>query len=118
MKKLMNEDNERDHRKEATLKEGPADYITMDEVAAALQKMKRHKAPGLVTEMIQSTEDIGTQWISHLCHSIVKEGCIQENWKSSMLLPIYNGKGDLTECRSYRGIGLLEHAVKVVERIF
>jgi len=118
MKKLINEENEWDHRIEVTLIEGPADYITMGQVAVALKKMKRHKAPGLVTEMIQSTEDIGTQWISHLCHSIVKEGCIQENWKSSMLLPIYNGKGDLTECRSYRGIGLLEHAVKVVERIF
>jgi len=28
------------------------------------------------------------------------------------------GKGDPMECGSYRGIKLLEHAVKVVERIF
>jgi len=35
----------------------------MDEVAAALKKMKKHKAPGLsglVAEMIQTTGDIGT----------------------------------------------------------
>jgi len=32
--------------------------------------------------------------------------------------PIYKGKGDTMECGSYRGIKLLEHAVKVVERIF
>jgi len=42
-----------------------------------------------------------------------------EDWKSSMVLPIYKGKGDPTECGSYRGIELLEHAMmKVVERIF
>ena len=35
-----------------------------------------------------------------------------------MVLPVYKGKGDPVECRSYRGIKLLEHAVKVVERIF
>jgi len=93
----------------------------MDEVAAALKKMKRHKAPGmsgLAAEMIQSTGNIGTQWILDLCNGIVKEGCIPDDWKSSMVLPIYKGEGDLTECRSYRGIKLLEHAMKVVERIF
>jgi len=48
----------------------------------------------------------------------VKEGCILEDWKSSMVLPIYKGKGDPMECGSYGGIKLLEHAMKVVERIF
>jgi len=48
----------------------------------------------------------------------VKEGSIPEDWKSSVALPIYKGKGDPTECGSYRGITLLEHAMKVVERIF
>ena len=46
MEKLMNEENEWDHRIEATVNEGPADCIRMDEVAAALKKIKRHKAPG------------------------------------------------------------------------
>jgi len=53
-----------------------------------------------------------------LCNGIAKEGCIPEDWKSSVVLPIYKGKGDPMECGSYRGIKLLEHAMKVVERIF
>ena len=88
---------------------------------AVLKKMKRHKAPGLsglVAEMIQATGDIGTQWILDLCNDIVKEVSIPEDCKSSVLLPIYKGKGDPMECGSYRGIKLLEHAMKVVERIF
>jgi len=68
--------------------------------------------------MIQATEGIGTQWLLDLCNGIVKEGCISEDCKSSVILPIYKGKGDPMEFRSYRGIKLLEHAMIVVERIF
>jgi len=93
----------------------------MAEVTAVLKKMKtkRHKAPGLlelVAEMIQATGDIETKWILDLCNGIAKEGSIPEDWKSSVVLPIYKGKGDIMECGSYRGIELLELAMKVVEK--
>ena len=79
-----------------------------------LKKMKRHRAPGLsglVAEMIQA------QWVLDVCtgNGIVKEGSIPEDWKSSVVLPIYKGKGNPMECGSYRGINFLEHAMKVVE---
>ena len=73
MEKLMNEENEWDHKILAEVKEGPANCIRIDEVAAALKKTKRHKAPGLsglVAEMIQITGDIGTQWVMDLCNGI------------------------------------------------
>ena len=57
------------------------------------------------------------QWLLDLCNGIVKVGCIPEDWKSSVILPIYKGKGDPMACGSYRGIKLLEHAMKVVEGI-
>jgi len=101
MEKLMNEENEWDHKISAGVKEGPADCIRTAEVRAVLKKMKRHKAPGLsglVAEMIQATGDIGNQWLLDLCNGIVKEGCIPEDWKSSVVLPIYNlWSVDLTE---------------------
>jgi len=82
MEKLMNEENEWDHKISAWVEEGPADCIRIAEVTAVLKKMKRHKAPGLsglVAEMIQATGVTGTQWILwllDLCDGIVKEGCI------------------------------------------
>jgi len=79
MEKLMNEENEGDHKISVEVKEGPTDCIRMAEVRAVLKKMKRHKAPGLlglVAEMIQATGDMGTQWILDLCNGIVKEGSI------------------------------------------
>jgi len=93
MEKLMNEENEWDHRILAGVNEGPADCIRIDEVAAALKKMKRRKAPGLsglVAEMI-------TLWILDICSGTVKEGCIPEDWKSSVVLPLFKGKVDLTK---------------------
>jgi len=89
--RLINEENEWDHKISAEVKEGRADCIRMAEVRAVMKKMKRHKAPGLsglVAEMIQTTGDIGTQWILNLCNGIVKEGSIPEDWKSSVVLPI------------------------------
>jgi len=59
--------------------------------------------------------ELGGCWI---CNGIVIEGCIPEDWKSSVILPIYKGRGDPMECGSYRGIELLEHAMRVVEGIF
>ena len=117
----MNEENEWDHRISAGVKEKPPDCIRIDEVAAALKKMKRHKAPGLsglVAQLIQVIGDTGTQWILDLGNGIVKEGCMPEDWKPSVVLPTYKRKWDPMECGSYRRIKLVKHAIKVVEGIF
>ena len=51
-------------------------------------------------KFFSDTGDTGTQWILDLCNGIVKEGSIPEDWKSSVVLPIYKGKGDPMECGS------------------
>jgi len=43
MEKLMNEENEWDHRISAEVKEGPADCIRIDKIAAAVKRMKSPK---------------------------------------------------------------------------
>jgi len=89
-------------------------------VGAALKKMKKQSPRYVRASSTNDTihGDTGIQWILHLRNGIVKEVCIPQDWKSSMVLPIYTGKGDPLECGSYRGIKLLEHAVTVGERIF
>ena len=34
-----------------------------------------------------------------------------------MIVPIFKGKSDVMSCGSYRGVKLLEHAMKIVERV-
>ena len=41
-----------------------------------------------------------------------------ESWKRSTVVPLYKGKGNVLECGNYRTIKLLEHEMKVMERVF
>ena len=40
-----------------------------------------------------------------------------KEWELSTVIPIYKGKGDPMEHGSYRAIKLLEHGMKVLERV-
>ena len=40
-----------------------------------------------------------------------------EDWYKSWLTTVYNGKGDVMECGSHRGIKLLEYAINILERV-
>ena len=59
----------------------------------------------------------GSRWMTDLINNIVKEGCIPDDWKKSILVPVYKGKGDPLVCGSYRAIKLLEQPMKVLERV-
>ena len=54
--------------------------------------------------------------MTDLCNAIVNEGKVPD-WCKSWIVSVYKGKGDAMECGSYRGIKLLEHAMKVFERV-
>ena len=52
-----------------------------------------------------------------LINNIVKECCIPDDWRKSILLPVYKGNSDPLVCGSYRAIKLLEQLMKVFERL-
>ena len=72
---------------------------------------------GVVSEMMNASGGFGTKWMTDLITSIVKDGCILNDWRKSILVPVYKGKGDSLVCRSYRAIKLLEQPMKVIERV-
>ena len=83
--------------------------------------MKKCKAAGpirIVSEMFIAEEDCSVGWLASLCNLIVAQGRIPDNWKRSILLPVFKGKGGPMQCGTYRAIKLLEHAMKVIERVF
>jgi len=94
--------------------------ITCQEVREAMAKMKCGKAAGpsgLVAEMLKAAGEIGVQLLTDLFNAVVKEGKVPADWSKSWVVSVYKGKGDAMECGSYRGIKLLEHAMKVFERV-
>ena len=90
------------------------------EVEAAIGKMKLGKAAGpsgVVADMLKAAGDDGTRWMTELSNAVVRDGKIPKDWSRSWLVNVYKGKGDALACGSYRGIKLVEHAMKVLERV-
>ena len=42
---------------------------------------------------------------------------MQAEWTLSIVVPIFKGKGDIRNCSRYIAVKLLEHGMKVVERM-
>jgi hypothetical protein len=120
--KLLNEEFEwdKDGLEKVDKVSGPAEIITYGEVKAAITKAKSGKAAGpsgVGAEMLKASGDVGVKWVTDLCNAIIQEGKIPDDWKKSWMVNVYKGKGDALECGSYRGIKLLDHVMKVLERV-
>ena len=66
--------------------------------------------------MLKAAGDQGIEWLCELCNAIIRQHKIPEDWKQSILLPIFKGKGDPL-CGCYRAKKLMEHGMKVLERV-
>ena len=74
----------------------------------AIEKLKRHKSPGIDQISAESIKVAGrtNHSESHkLINSISNKEELPEEWKESIILPIYK-KGDKTDCTNYGGISL------------
>ena len=75
------------------------------DVEMALEKLKRHKSPGIDQIPAESIKAAGRtirSEIHKLINSIWNKEELHEEWKKSIILPIYM-KGDKTDCSNYGG---------------
>ncbi|XP_076940095.1 uncharacterized protein LOC143609136 [Bidens hawaiensis] len=94
--------------------------ITQEEVRNALRKMGRAKAVGLDNipiEVWKCLGEEGVMWLTTLFNTILKTEKMPDQWRSSVVVPIYKNKGDAQCCGNYRGIKLLSHTMKLWERV-
>ena len=120
MEKIMNVENEWDQMAKADMVEGPDEEVTYKEVMEAINKMKLGKAAGLSevnVDMIMASGKFGVGVLKKLCHRVLDRKSMPEEWKTSFAVPIFKGKEDVMDCGAYRGVKLLEHAMKIVERV-
>ena len=54
--------------------------------------------------MMKAAGGFGSRWMTDLINNIVKEGCTPDDWRKSILVSVYKGKGDPLVCGSYRAI--------------
>ena len=89
------------------------------EVELAIDKLKSHKSPGtdqIPAELIKAGGRKICLEIHKLITSIWKKEKLPEEWKESIIVPIYK-KGDKTDCNNYRGISLLPTTYKILSNI-
>ena len=94
--------------------------ITDMEVTRGLKGMKKGRAPGLDemrTEMVDVAGEIGVRWTKRLLNTCMKQCKVPEDWRTGLIVPIWKRKGDAQDPGKYRGITLLSHIMKLLERI-
>ena len=81
----------------------------------AVKKMKSGTAVGvdeLSVEMVKANRLVGIRWLTRLFNV-----CFTAEWRRGVIVPIWKGKGDIHDPGRYRGITLLNQALKFMERI-
>src|SRR6267154_698996 len=94
--------------------------LSAAEVRLAISEAKSGKAAGpsgVATDMLKAAGELGVRWVADICSEVVSSGEIPADWKRSWMVNVYKGKGNALECSSYRGIKLLDHVLKVLERV-
>jgi hypothetical protein len=90
------------------------------EVERAIEKLKRHKSPGIdqiPPELIKEGDRIIQSKILKVIISIWNKEELPEEWKESVIVPIYK-KGDKTDCSKYRGISFCQLRTKFYPTFF
>ena len=88
---------------------GLTDEISIDEVIAATRHCKYGKAAGpdgIATDVIKDCSTILVWPLYYIFNFCFSNGVCPSVWLSSYLLPLYKGKGPLSEPDSYRGVAL------------
>ncbi|XP_037779122.1 uncharacterized protein LOC119575543 [Penaeus monodon] len=94
-------------------------YNKVIEEMMALPKIKNGKATGLDDIPVEVWKALGEG--VDILHGLMKEiqerKAIPEKWRESTLIPIFKEKGDIQSCKNYRGIKLMNHTLKLLEKI-
>ena len=93
--------------------------FTSDEVARAVHKLKKKKAPGpdgLLVEHLKAGGDAVIIWLRNILNAVVELEVIPDVMKRGVVVPVYKGGGkDPLKIDSYRGITLTSMVAKVLE---
>ena len=88
--------------------------IGRDEVEERVGKLKNRKVTGkaeITGEMIKGGGDRVVDLLWRLHNMAFESGVVPEGWRSAV--PLYKGKGERTECKTYRGISFFSVVGKI-----
>ena len=116
MEKFMNVENEWNDSINVSTAEGPVRKTEVEEVHCAMNCIKIKKASGpfrVAVELFKAGRDKCFKSLRNIFNDILFKDKLPEKWMLSLLVPIFQGKGNPLNPNSYWGIKLLEHAFKL-----
>ena len=93
--------------------------FTIQELEKGLQSMKFGKATGsdqIPIEVLRNKDNILREVILHLFNLALHQGIVPQEWKDVIITILFK-KGDPSLCDNYRGISLIAHLGKLLERL-
>ena len=120
MERIMNEENEWNYNVEGDAVEGPVVCVSREEVLQASNEMKTGKAPGpsvVSLELIAASGGVGIQVMAETCQKVIDGFGMPTECVLSIVVPIFKGKDYIKNCSCNRVVKLLEHGMKVGERV-
>ncbi|KAK3526709.1 hypothetical protein QTP70_032071 [Hemibagrus guttatus] len=82
--------------------------------------MKSGKAVGpddIPVEVWKCLGEAAVEFLTSLFNRVLESERMPEEWRRSVLVPIFKNKGDVQSCSNYRGIKLMSHTMKLWERV-
>ena len=104
MERIMNHENAWDHKVDAAMIDGPVEEVSRREEKEAIRNMKQGMTAGLskaTTEMIVAGGRTAEEVMLQLCQRVLDGKGIPNEWKTSVVAPIFKGKGDVMNCGLY-----------------
>ena len=94
--------------------------ISKEEMRENMKRMKNGKAVGpddIPVEVWKCLGEIALEFLTKLYNRTMESERMPEEWRDSILIPIFKNKGDVQSCSNYRGIKLICHGMKLWERV-
>ncbi|KAK3575408.1 hypothetical protein QTP86_026247, partial [Hemibagrus guttatus] len=82
--------------------------------------MKSGKAVGpddIPVEVWKCLGEAAVEFLTRLFNRVLESERMPEEWRRSVLVPIFKNKGDVQSCSNYRRIKLMSHTMKPWERV-
>ena len=94
--------------------------ISVEEVRTGVRKMKKGKAQGLDDkpgEVWITLGNKGVEFLMDFFNRLLQGEKMPDEWRRSVVVPLYKSKGYIKECGNYREIKLMSHSMKLWERV-
>jgi len=88
----------------------------LHEVTRAIRRLKNGRAAGadgITAELLKGAKKPISEALHKVITNVWSTGRVPAEWKESIIVSLYKGKGSQSECNSYRPISLLSVSGKV-----